>query len=151
MFGARYLRARGRYHLATDHALTAISDLHACRMQLSEWGVQLPEQVPLRGDLTEAYARLESTAAPNALVPATALRGPNLPLLSEAERRVAELAARGHKNREISRMLYVTVSTVEQHLTRIYRKLGVNSREVLSTDLVTLATAAGQGLMMLQG
>ncbi|BCL26231.1 AAA family ATPase [Streptomyces aurantiacus] len=45
--------------------------------------------------------------------------------LSGAERRVAELAADGYTNREISRKLYVTVSTVEQHLTRIYRKLNV--------------------------
>jgi len=53
------------------------------------------------------------------------------PVLSDAERRVAELAALGHTNREISRTLYITVSTVEQHLTRVYRKLGVTKR----TDL----------------
>jgi DNA-binding CsgD family transcriptional regulator len=52
-------------------------------------------------------------------------------LLSEAERRVAELAARGHTNRQISHKLFITVSTVEQHLTRVYRKLKVTSR----TDL----------------
>jgi DNA-binding CsgD family transcriptional regulator len=57
------------------------------------------------------------------------------PLLSEAERRVAELAALGHTNREISRRLCVTVSTVEQHLTRIYRKLGVTSRGDLPARL----------------
>lgn len=51
-----------------------------------------------------------------------------LVLLSEAERRVAELAARGHTNRQISRKLYITVSTVEQHLTRVYRKLNVARR-----------------------
>ncbi|MEV6976919.1 AAA family ATPase [Kitasatospora sp. NPDC093806] len=48
--------------------------------------------------------------------------------LSEAERRVAELAARGLSNRDIARKLYITVSTVEQHLTRVYRKLGVRRR-----------------------
>jgi DNA-binding CsgD family transcriptional regulator/tetratricopeptide (TPR) repeat protein len=51
--------------------------------------------------------------------------------LSDAERRVAVLAAIGYTNREISRRLFVTVSTVEQHLTRVYRKLQVNRR----TDL----------------
>jgi DNA-binding CsgD family transcriptional regulator len=50
------------------------------------------------------------------------------PALSDSERRVAELAATGHTNREIGRALYITVSTVEQHLTRVYRKLGVKSR-----------------------
>ncbi|MFE1974781.1 AAA family ATPase [Streptomyces hygroscopicus] len=48
--------------------------------------------------------------------------------LSDAERRVATLAAKGHTNREIARKLYITVSTVEQHLTRAYRKLDVRSR-----------------------
>ncbi len=48
--------------------------------------------------------------------------------LSEAEGRVAELAARGLSNRDIARKLYITVSTVEQHLTRVYRKLGVRRR-----------------------
>ena len=56
-------------------------------------------------------------------------------VLSEAEARVALLAARGHTNREIATKLYVTVSTVEQHLTRIYRKLKVNRRRDLPARL----------------
>ena len=48
--------------------------------------------------------------------------------LSKAERRVIALAAVGHTNREIAGKLFITVSTVEQHLTRAYRKLKVSSR-----------------------
>lgn len=48
--------------------------------------------------------------------------------LSCAERRVATLAARGHTNRHIAEQLSITASTVEQHLTRVYRKLNVTSR-----------------------
>jgi len=55
------------------------------------------------------------------------------PDLSDAERRVATMAARGMTNRQISAKLYITVSTVEQHLTRIYRKLGVSRRSDLPT------------------
>jgi DNA-binding CsgD family transcriptional regulator len=55
--------------------------------------------------------------------------------LSEAERRVAALAAQGYTNREISTKLFVTISTVEQHLTRIYRKLGVRQRTELPASL----------------
>ncbi|MCW2869482.1 AAA family ATPase [Actinacidiphila oryziradicis] len=55
--------------------------------------------------------------------------------LSDAERRVAELAAHGLTNREIARKLYITVSTVEQHLTRVYRKLGVRRRMELRYSL----------------
>ncbi|WP_157591579.1 helix-turn-helix transcriptional regulator [Saccharothrix syringae] len=55
--------------------------------------------------------------------------------LSEAERRVAELAFKGHTNKEIARTLHVTISTVEQHLTRVYRKLNVRRRTDLPVDL----------------
>ncbi|MEV6834733.1 AAA family ATPase [Streptomyces sp. NPDC051133] len=51
--------------------------------------------------------------------------------LSAAEYRVGSLAAQGHSNRQIAQRLCITVSTVEQHLTQVYRKLGVRSR----TDL----------------
>ncbi|WP_328348227.1 helix-turn-helix transcriptional regulator [Micromonospora sp. NBC_00421] len=59
--------------------------------------------------------------------------------LSEAERRVAALAVQGHTNREISSKLFITVSTVEQHLTRVYRKLDVKRRSDLPTRLVAYA------------
>jgi DNA-binding CsgD family transcriptional regulator len=52
--------------------------------------------------------------------------------LSLAEVKVARLAAQGYTNREIAHTLYVTVSTVEQHLTRIYRKLSIRRRSELS-------------------
>jgi DNA-binding CsgD family transcriptional regulator len=55
--------------------------------------------------------------------------------LSYAERRVATLAACGYTNCQISKRLYITVSTVEQHLTRVYRKLGVNGRAELPIQL----------------
>lgn len=63
--------------------------------------------------------------------------------LSEAERRVAELAACGLTNREIGQKLFITVSTVEQHLTKVYRKLGVRRRMELSHLLETRRGLAG--------
>src|ERR1700728_738064 len=51
--------------------------------------------------------------------------------LSDAEQRVAALAACGDKHNEIAHKLFITVSTVEQHLTRVYRKLGVAGRAEL--------------------
>ncbi|MEU5416125.1 AAA family ATPase [Streptomyces clavifer] len=62
-------------------------------------------------------------------------------LLSPAERRVAALAARGRTNKEISDRLGITVSTVEQHLTRIFRKLGVRARGDLPRGDVIEAAA----------
>lgn len=58
-----------------------------------------------------------------------------LAVLSSSERRVAALAAMGYTNREIADKLYVTSSTVEQHLTRVYRKLRVRHRQELPSDL----------------
>ncbi|MGM1061501.1 AAA family ATPase [Saccharothrix sp. Mg75] len=63
--------------------------------------------------------------------------------LSGAERRVAVLAALGHTNREIGVKLYISVSTVEQHLTKVYRKLNVSKRTELPVRLPR-RHAAGQ-------
>ena len=60
-------------------------------------------------------------------------------VLSEAEQRVATLAVQGLTNRAIAAQLFLTISTVEQHLTRIYRKLDVKQR----TDLATRLAAVG--------
>ncbi|MEV0929468.1 AAA family ATPase [Streptomyces phaeochromogenes] len=67
--------------------------------------------------------------------------------LSEAELRVAELAAAGDTNREVSRKLFITISTVEQHLTRVYRKLQLSGRTDLQRYLAgdsTVGSVAGR-------
>lgn len=48
--------------------------------------------------------------------------------LTEREFEVLELAARGETNDGIAQRLYISVRTVEAHLTHIYNKLGVGSR-----------------------
>ena len=55
--------------------------------------------------------------------------------LTDSERRVASLAVVGHTNNEIAGKLFVTPSTVEQHLTRVYRKLDVKGRAELPAEL----------------
>jgi DNA-binding NarL/FixJ family response regulator len=59
-------------------------------------------------------------------------RAPGTRGLTEAERRVAELAAEGRQNKEIATALYIGVGTVESHLSRVYRKLGIRSRTELA-------------------
>ena len=66
--------------------------------------------------------------------------------LSAAERRVADLAASGATNKEIAAELFMSVKTVEAHLSRIYRKLGIRSRtELASLVSVTAPTNRGEG------
>ena len=55
--------------------------------------------------------------------------------LTSSERRVADLAATGLTNAEIATRLFVTTSTVEYHLNRIFRKLGITSRRQLRSGL----------------
>ena len=55
--------------------------------------------------------------------------------LTPTEERVARLAAAGRTNREIAQELYLSVRTVETHLSRAYRKLEVRSRTELATVL----------------
>ena len=52
-------------------------------------------------------------------------------VLTPSERRIARLAAVGTSNPAIAQSLFITVKTVEMHLSNAYRKLGVRSR----TDL----------------
>ena len=55
--------------------------------------------------------------------------------LTATERRVAELAAAGITNREIARAVFMSDKTVEAHIARVYRKLGIHSRAELGARM----------------
>lgn len=64
--------------------------------------------------------------------------------LTPSERRIAELAAAGTSNREIAATLFLSVRTVETHLTSAYRRLGISSRRELA-DALSQATPQPAG------
>lgn len=58
-----------------------------------------------------------------------------LDALTPSERRVASMASREMSNREIAQALFVTVRTVETHLSHVYQKLDLHSRDELAAAL----------------
>lgn len=60
--------------------------------------------------------------------------------LTASERRVATLAVGGATNREIAQSLFVTVRTVEGHLSTAFAKLEIGTRDELEHGM-----SAGEG------
>jgi DNA-binding NarL/FixJ family response regulator len=59
--------------------------------------------------------------------------------MTPQERRLARLVASGATNREVAASVHLSTKTVEEHLSRLYRKLGVRSR----TELASVVLAGG--------
>ena len=51
--------------------------------------------------------------------------------LTPQELQVATMAANGRSNKEIATELFLSIKTIEAHLHRVYRKLGIRSRSAL--------------------
>ena len=62
--------------------------------------------------------------------------------LTASERRVAQLASEEMTNKAIAQELFVTVKTVEVHLSSVYRKLDIGSRRQLAGAILAPAQAA---------
>jgi len=63
--------------------------------------------------------------------------------LTPVEERIAQLAAAGQTNREIASALFISVKTVEDNLSRIYRKLGIRSRAQLGALMTQTPGSVG--------
>jgi|HubBroStandDraft_4_1064222.scaffolds.fasta_scaffold10512_2 tetratricopeptide (TPR) repeat protein len=99
------------------------------------------QRAAARATLTEALAIFDQVGAPlwaartRAGLARISGRAPGPEDLTETERRVAELVARGMSNREVAAELFVTVRAVESTLTKTYAKLGLRSRTELARRL----------------
>ncbi len=112
---ARAVLALGRAYLRAGRRRLAAETLVDARNRFAAMGAAL-----WAGRATQELERAPS------------LRGANTGELTAAERRIAALVAQGRKNREIAQAMFISVATVEAHLTRIYRKLGIRSRAELT-------------------
>ncbi|ACU71008.1 transcriptional regulator, LuxR family [Catenulispora acidiphila DSM 44928] len=81
----------------------------------------------VREDTARARAELATGSRPEGTPARPDDDGP-LGMLSEREREIAALAAAGLRSREIAQRLFLSPRTVEAHLGRVYRRLGVSSR-----------------------
>jgi DNA-binding CsgD family transcriptional regulator len=75
-------------------------------------------------------ARCDGAQVPTLSVPT--------PALTSRERQIAKLAAAGVPSKEIADQLYLSARTVDNHLLRVYAKLGVAGRAELSAALRAL-------------
>ena len=99
------------------HALTILTSLDA-----RPWAARAMTEL----DATGARVGTRTTATASAL-----------DSLSPQELQVARAVGRGLNNVETAAALFVSRKTVEAHLTRAYRKLGIRSRTELTRLLVT--------------
>jgi DNA-binding CsgD family transcriptional regulator/tetratricopeptide (TPR) repeat protein len=109
----------------TGAALRRAGERNAAREPLAE-ALELAVRCGGRRLATRAREELKATGAR----PRRAWRT-GVEALTPSELRVVRLAAEGATNREIAHGLYVTLKTVEGHLSRAYTKLGINGREEL--------------------
>ncbi|MFD1277804.1 LuxR C-terminal-related transcriptional regulator [Streptomyces kaempferi] len=121
-------------------------DLAWSRLLFGEWLRRRKRRADARVQLRAAYESFESWgAAPFAERARVELqatgetarrRSADTQLdLTPQERHVAALAASGLTNAEIASRLFVTTSTVEFHLSRVFRKLGITSRKQIENKL----------------
>jgi DNA-binding CsgD family transcriptional regulator len=89
----------------------------AANLAADAGATELPRRVARELELTGAGTRRRGGRGSDELTP--------------AERRTAELAAEGLKNREIAATLLLSERTVEMQLSRVYRKLGIRTRREL--------------------
>jgi len=114
----RTLLVRGIIRRAKGDETSSLSDLvHA--------------ETVLRSVGAEGWAAqaLDAQASPSGVTVQPLAVSPTL--LTPQELQVAGLVAGGRSNREVADLLFLSTRTVESHLGRIYRKLGINSRTKL--------------------
>jgi DNA-binding CsgD family transcriptional regulator len=131
---ARNLIALGAAQARADAREIAIETLKRAHMELHALGANR-----YRDHAARELRKLNARVARPGRRPAQCQAG--VAALSAREREVAHLLARGHTNREIAEELYLSPKTIENHVARIFAKLGVSRR----AQVAALVAAGSEG------
>jgi DNA-binding CsgD family transcriptional regulator len=133
----------GRFLRHQSQRRAALRELYAARAAFARLGAvpclarcdaELGHEVPTDPTVPSVPA---ITSAANAQLSASTLRPvPTWPApLTARQLAVAEAVAEGKSNRQVARELYITVKTVEYHVSQIFAKLGIDDRADIAAAL----------------
>jgi DNA-binding CsgD family transcriptional regulator len=148
-------RAERAYREALGHLENTCAALEVARTHLlyGQWLRRAKRRRDARRELRAAYDMFDKMGAAGfAARTATELsatgerarsRTPATTFdLTPQEARIAGLAADGETNNQIAAELFISPRTVEYHLSKVFRKLGVTSRAQLARNLLASPSAA---------
>lgn len=102
------------------------------RLRTGRWmSVQLDQLEPANTDAAERLSLVIEPVAPYELAEVIA----EAYGLTAREREVARLVVAGHSNPGVAAALSISVTTVQDHLKRVFAKLGVSSRHALTARM----------------
>ena len=136
----------GRFLRHQSQRRAALRELYAARAAFARLGAvpflarcdaELGHEVPTVPTVPSVPADPAATSAANAQLSASAVRAvPTWPApLTARQLAVAQAVAEGKSNRQVARELYITVKTVEYHVSQIFAKLGVDARADIAAAL----------------
>ncbi|WP_235857053.1 helix-turn-helix transcriptional regulator [Occultella glacieicola] len=125
---------------------TAIGDLGRAHLLYGEWLRRMKRRRDAREQLRAALTLFERAGAPAFAsraryeLAATGEHAPRTEVsgvdsLTPREATIASMAAARNTNQEISATLFISTNTVDYHLRKVFRKLGVSSRRQLADML----------------
>ena len=150
--------AEQQYELALELLGSTSMELEQGRAHLvyGEWLRRARRHVDARNQLRHAHEMFSSMGAQcfaeraRVELLATGERAPKRTaetngMLTPQEAEVSRLVGQGAHNRDIAAQLFISEGTVEYHLTKVFRKLGVKSRTELALRMRDMDPATGTG------